>query len=432
MLSAFSCFPHFHAFRIFMLSAIIFTGTSFSPDGLMAQQPFEQWLSPHAVQAHYKQGRSTADADGNVYQAGATLNDHGLYEALLTKIDRNGALQWTYSYSAPSAGQAWFTDVQLLPGGKLALSGVELNASETASSSLAAMVDPALGVANWIDSYSYPGSVYNGAASVSADSSHIYIAGLSHNWTTLSDMLVLKYDLDGNIEWSRKEDFFGLQDGAVKLIYHAGAVLVTGAVQYNPTSWHYGTLKYDASDGSIVESHVSGSSMSSIDTARDMVLDADGNIYITGSESTATQGVNMYTVQSSVPSLQLLWDHSYNYSGSHDDIAHGIALSPTGQVLITGYTDYGGGHTQFTSVMYSNAGNRAGQPWLRHQCTGRYGPCGDHRCPGPCVHQRQLLQREQPGCENHQVQPRRHLAVGDRLQRHPQWRRHRAGHGTRR
>lgn len=52
----------------------------------------------------------------------------------------------------------------------------------------------------------------------------------------------------------------------------------------------------------------------------------------------------------------MLWDQSYNYSGSVDDRAFGICLDPAGNVVVAGYSALGVDNTQFTTLKYSNSG----------------------------------------------------------------------------
>ena len=95
--------------------------------------------------------------------------------------------------------------------------------------------------------------------------------------------------------------------------------------------------------------------VTSIDQVQDLVIDDLGNIYITGYAGAAGEGYNMYTMKLD-DDLNLLWDDSYNYSGSYDDRAYGMALDGSGNVIVTGCSDLGSGNTQFTTLKYNSTG----------------------------------------------------------------------------
>ncbi len=63
---------------------------------------FEEWVSTAGTQDFYIHGKSVTDGAGSVYQVGATLNDIGDYDAIISKHDRSGQELWTEVFN-PSA-----------------------------------------------------------------------------------------------------------------------------------------------------------------------------------------------------------------------------------------------------------------------------------------------------------------------------------------
>ena len=47
----------------------------------------------------YFYGKSITDGSGNVYQVGATINNDGNYDAIISKTDRNGQELWLETFN---------------------------------------------------------------------------------------------------------------------------------------------------------------------------------------------------------------------------------------------------------------------------------------------------------------------------------------------
>ncbi len=93
--------------------------------------------------------------------------------------------------------------------------------------SLLASPIKALPVTAWSDIWNVPDRSY--AFGVAYGGEHFYAVGSSGYGDGLGDMLIFKYDLDGNVIWYRKYDFFesGLDRG-VDVVYSNGRVYITG------------------------------------------------------------------------------------------------------------------------------------------------------------------------------------------------------------
>src|SRR6056297_141495 len=184
---------------------------------------FEEWVSAAGTQDFYIHGKSVTDAAGSVYQVGATLNDIGDYDAIISKHDRSGQELWTEVFNPSTTGDDTFTDVILTSSGEVVATGVSRNSAETASDVFTLQLDASTGTTDWQDSYSYSGSIYNVGSALALDASdNVYVTGISSNFTTLSDVLVMKYNASGTLQWVNTEDVNGMEDGAVKLAYSSG------------------------------------------------------------------------------------------------------------------------------------------------------------------------------------------------------------------
>lgn len=320
-----------------------------------AQLVFEDWASTRGMQDLFVTGKSVTDPSGNVYQAGATLNSAGNYDALVTKFDSKGQVLWSKTFDGPDSGDDLFVDIGY-SNSKIFATGVSRNASETASKVATVYLSAYNGATAWERYYNYPSTIYNVGASLAVDGSgNVYIAGVTSSLSTLTDALVLKYDQNGVLKWVNREDVSnGGEDGAVKIDCSGGKITVIGGTKFDAGNWQYLALTYNTS-GSLIDTYTGNSNGTDFEKVADMVLDDQGNIYITGSTETSTQGYNMYTVKLD-DELNVLWDRSYNFASSGDDKAYGICLDNSDNVIITGYSTLTVGNTQYTTVKYSNSG----------------------------------------------------------------------------
>ncbi|MEX2189619.1 MAG: SBBP repeat-containing protein [Bacteroidota bacterium] len=95
-----------------------------------------------------------------------------------------------------------------------------------------------------------------------------------------------------------------------------------------------------------------------------MVLDKDGNIYVTGSTyGGASSGVDMATIKYNSAG-DSLWVKTYNGTGSSTDIGRSIAVDTLGNVFVTGESRNGtsSGSEDFLTIKYSPSGDTA---WTR-------------------------------------------------------------------
>lgn len=328
-----------------------------------AQTVFEDWVATKGFQDMYLYGKAVTDGSGNVYQAGATINSDGNYDAMVTKYDRRGNELWTQAIDGPSSGDETFTDIVLGASGKVFLTGASRHSNLASSSVLTARINQSTGAIEWTKYYTHANSIFNlGAALVRDASNNVYITGFTQNLSTFGDVLALKYNSAGTLQWGVQDDIYGLDDGAVKAALNGSKFTVSGAAQNGPNSWRILTQIYDTATGNLTNSAVGNNTIASIDQVEDLVIDANDHIYLTGTIGTPGQGYDLFTMKMD-DQLNILWEEAYNYAWNGDDKALGMALDASGNVIVTGYTSVNSTNTQFTTIKYTNSGV---QSWVKH------------------------------------------------------------------
>lgn len=88
-----------------------------------------------------------------------------------------------------------------------------------------------------------------------------------------------------------------------------------------------------------------------------VVMDAVGNFYLTGYTVNPGTGKDFLTVKLNA-SGDTLWTRKYNYASNFDDEANFIALTPAGNITVTGYSDGGSTSTKndVLTIQYNASG----------------------------------------------------------------------------
>ncbi len=93
-----------------------------------------------------------------------------------------------------------------------------------------------------------------------------------------------------------------------------------------------------------------------IDRAEDMAMDAAGNVYVTGLGQGVSGNFDYVTIKYDAVGTEI-WRTEYNGTGNSLDEAHAIAVDPSGNVYVTGWS-YGGAGTgyDYATVKYNSTG----------------------------------------------------------------------------
>jgi hypothetical protein len=100
------------------------------------------------------------------------------------------------------------------------------------------------------------------------------------------------------------------------------------------------------------------------DEAFDIAVDGSGNVYVTGYSYDSETGFD-YATMKYLPNGDTAWMRRYNGLGNCTDRASAIAIDGTGNVYVTGVTDYeepSGTSADYATIKYSADGNLN---WIR-------------------------------------------------------------------
>jgi uncharacterized delta-60 repeat protein len=160
-----------------------------------------------------------------------------------------------------------------------------------------------------------------------------------------------------NIQWQTRYTSSGTNvDKAEDLVMDAsGNVYVTGIGRGASGNFDYITIKYNSAGAQqwIAEYNGPGNSL---DEAHAVCVDGSGNVYVTGwSYGGASTGYDYATVKYNSAGVQQ-WAARYNHTTNGTDEAWDVGVDNSGNVYVTGSSDGSGSNSAAATVKYSSAG----------------------------------------------------------------------------
>ncbi|MBL8525806.1 MAG: hypothetical protein JNN20_19155, partial [Betaproteobacteria bacterium] len=186
---------------------------------------------------------------------------------------------------------------------------------------------------------------------------NVIVTGKSQNANPTSralDFLTIKYSAAGIEQWRAVANGSGdFNDTAYAVAADVdGSVVVTG--RGASTNDDYLTIKYNAMGVEQWRAVMNGNpSGYQYDVPSAMVMDAGGNIYVTGTSGNTAGTTDYLTVKYDSAGTEI-WRRSLN-SNLGGSEAFALALAPDGDVVVTGYGGTAGG-SEYMTIRYASDG----------------------------------------------------------------------------
>lgn len=315
---------------------------------------FQDWTTTNGTQNFFYKNIVKTDANRNVYVAGATVNDSNNYDILVAKYSPKGTLQWMQQYDGAGHGDDVAVGLYIDGNGYVYITGTITTLTNVDAVTIKYNNS---GVQQWLTTYNGTGNAFDSGTDIKTDGGgNVYISGCSYNSSANSDIITIKYNSGGTQQWVSRYDYSAhLNDGGGKIALSGNNITVSILVQSNSTTYRSGLLTYNSS-GTLVYGLIGFPGNSSgIDQVSDMVQDASGNIYIAGAVPVADQGYN-YDIIKLNSNLGLSWQRTYSGSSSLDDIATGIKVDGSGNVYVSGTSATSTEGKNIITLKYNSSG----------------------------------------------------------------------------
>jgi len=283
------------------------------------------------------------DNSGNVVVTGYSENSSGISDYYTAKYAAaNGALLWEQRYNGPANGWDEARAVAVDGSGNVAVTGYS-SGTNGYGNYYTVKYAAADGALLWEKRYNGPANAgdyaSDYASAVAVDGSgNVVVTGSSYNTNGNYDYYTVKYAAaNGALLWELRGPGGG---AAAVAVDGSGNVVVTGYSGAYPNTDYY-TAKYAAADGTLLwEQHYNGPA-NSYDFAGAVVVDASGNVLVTGSSSGTNGYSDYYTAKYAAADGALLWEKRYHGPGNNHDQAQGVAVDGSGNVVVAG-SSWGG------------------------------------------------------------------------------------------
>lgn len=299
--------------------------------------------------------KMAVDNSGNVYITGDSKGAGTDYDFCTIKYNSSGAQQWVQRYNGTGNGVDYPNSIAVDKSGNVYVTGISLG-NDSGNDFLTIKYN-STGVQQWVQRYNYS-SGDDAAYDIALDTSgNVYVTGKSGTTAVSSDdYTTIKYNSAGIQQWVKRYNGPGnLNDVAFGLVVDAsGNVYVTGSSAGSSLSFDYLTLKYNSAGVQQWEKRFNGS-FSNFDAAYAIKLDYSGNIYVTGAATGLGTLKDFLTIKYNALGTQV-WARTYDAISHKDDYGTSLAVDSVGNVFVTGISAAANGTFDFLTICYNSAG----------------------------------------------------------------------------
>jgi uncharacterized delta-60 repeat protein len=273
------------------------------------------------------------DREGNVYVTGTSIRLNTSNDYTTIKYDSSGVQKWVAYYDGPGDGSDYATALAVGGGGAVYVTGRSYGGNT--STDYATIKYSPLGEQEWVARLNGPGNGVDAATAITVDpGEHVIVTGYAFNSVTSFDYLTVRYDSGGAFQWRRTYDgTAGGIDRPVGLVVDRnGNIFVTGTSLGAGTGNDFLTLEYNA-DGAQQVPRVYNDPSNFDDEAVAISVDSSGGVYVAG--ASPADSVDTYLVIK-YNSNAAEWPVRYDGPGVSFDVVDALAVDPLGNVYITG------------------------------------------------------------------------------------------------
>lgn len=330
---------------------IIVTGNAltvkYSPNGN------QLWNAPYA-------GTTLAvDASGNVYVAGFGTE----FDAVKLSPSGGTLWHTTYTDVAPTISQSILVDSaeNVYVSGQDPYEWVQTSEYNPNQGFYAVVLTTIKYASNgsqiWRTSYDIepqtPAMQIAGSALDSANSIYLVVNPAAPGYSSARSYWLFKFASNGNLEWESSFDLAGEATGLC--LDTASNVLLTGQASHTYPFFAYGTAKLDTNGDPLWVSYYPQQDLQidQVSGANGIALDPANNSYVTGYFPGTNSSNYIATVKYS-PSGNQLWVQTHYSPGNGNAAGKAIAVDNNGNVYVTGYDTTTAGGTEIVTIKYSS------------------------------------------------------------------------------
>ncbi len=302
-----------------------------------------------------------SDGSGNFICTGYTHKDGNRRDILTAKINSLGDTLWWNTKNGKGNGDDEGVSAGVDASGNVYVTGI-VDGGNSGIDIIVIKYD-AGGTVQWDTTWSSTSFLDDIVVDMKVDASgNCYVGGytIPDTFSGSSDYITLKYLTNGALSWSKQFSRVGVTHGkdecSAITLDPSGNVWVTGR-SYNGSNDDFISIKYDGNTGNeiIVIPYNGGND----DRPSDIEADHSGNIIVTGRSDNGNDWDYRTVKYNSSGSFQ--WARLYNSPYSQDDRPVAIGIDLSNNVIVTGYADIdplATSNYDFQTIKYDSAGSQ--------------------------------------------------------------------------
>ncbi len=204
---------------------------------------------------------------------------------------------------------------------------------------------------DWVQYYSERNGISNVPSAIDA-SNNVYITGYTYPINPSNqDATTVKYDQNGVLQWVKNYDFGGTDNAKAIILDASGNVYVTGESDAVASGRDIITIKYDASGTQLWATRFTGAGLGT-DVGNAITVDGSGNVYVTGYTTNSTGNRDYITLKYNSLGVQQ-FAVSFAGAGNQNDEAVAIGFN-SNRLYVTGTSINTSGNADLVTLRINN------------------------------------------------------------------------------
>lgn len=255
-----------------------------------------QWVATTSGINYFFARDIASDKQGNTYLCG------GGRDFTIAQIDPNGIQKWYDKYNANGLGNTDNLAKKIVvdENGDIYATGSISQELYISTVDIITIKYNSSGNRIWVKTYKGPGGLNDAANDIIIDKEgFIYVAGYSSGVVTNKDMIIIKYDKNGNQIWIKTYSGSGNIDDQIDAIKidSQNNIIVAGTIYVNGNKQDCIIIKYDK-NGNQIWAKSYDDSQHGDNYGQVLAIDSEDNIYVGGYESFFnTSQSNFFTIK---------------------------------------------------------------------------------------------------------------------------------------
>jgi uncharacterized delta-60 repeat protein len=303
----------------------------------------------------------TIDASGNVYVTGCSTGLDNNGDFVTIKYNASGVQQWVARYNGTGNREDYSAGIAIDNSGNVYITGRSYNANNY---DYATIKYNSSGIQQWVAIYNGPGNGHDYPKSIAVDASgNVCVTGYCRMTGSNDDFVTIKYNSNGVQQWlSSYNGTANNADYAASVaVDFQGNSYVFGASMVTFANYDFCLIKYNSSGVQQWIQFWSYLSTTS-EMANEMILDKNGNIYLTGGSGFGGGGTNWAFATVKYNSNGVIqWSNTYN-PYTNQDISRAIGVDLQGNVYVTGESILQASYFDYATIKYDSSGT---QQWIQ-------------------------------------------------------------------